>query len=102
MWFTLAFTRSGAGATTWIPEQDYLIRAASNTNTNFVVTTSPSLVLTDISAPGTNDVREDVLLFLLSSTFTGWNASIPVFDGNTYFIRSGAAGTLLLYLDNGA
>lgn len=89
----------------WSPEADYDIAAFVGVGAGrFMLTTNNVRVTTDISAPGSAGIIDDVLVFI--SQATGVAASVTlvkpvrVTQDMVLFAKSSAAGALMLFCDS--
>lgn len=100
----VTFAFSAAGVIDWSPDEDCSIVAwmptATSASTRFIITTSNTRVTTDLSAPATNNVITDVLLFAgatgLSPVYVP--GGIPIFAAVVYQVKTSILGSLLVWL----
>lgn len=95
----LTFAFQAAGQMTWLPDRDYVLVALYGAST-LLLTTNPTAVLADYSAPAANRMSSDVLHVRASAGFTNpANLNMPVLKGQKIYLTSGAAGIVQLYLN---
>lgn len=93
----VAFRFSGASTQSWTPDKSGRIKAAIlKTVVTAAMSQDPSLAVTDLTAPGVNDIRYDLQILWTGNQF---GLDVQVRQGQTYFIVASGPGTCLIYLD---
>ena len=93
---------TGAGAFSWQPDTDIVLQWAEQTLAiNALVTWDRTLTTAGFTAPGSQGVLTDVLIWLngtaSNSQLPPQLFQIPVALGSTLFVVVSAAGTVFLY-----
>ena len=97
----LTFLFSGAGQVKWTPERNYtLLFFEGNTTGVYWITSNPSRVSTDLTAPASNGTIEDIIAYLANgSTTVRPNGAHAEFDaGVPIYVNGGGLGSCTLYL----
>jgi|SRR6267154_3840556 len=97
----LTFAFNAAGSQSWVADQDYVLSAVFSTSTggNAMVSTDPSLAITDITAAAAKKIIFDLLWFSSTAARQPPSAQIPIAEGSTLYVVSGAVLSVLLYLE---
>ena len=91
---TLLF--SAAGQQSYTPPNDTQFVGYTGSQ-GVLVTTDPSLVLTDLSAPGANRSLSTVLIYTTAITAVRPTVAVNCVGGQKLYVTVGAAGAIILY-----
>ena len=98
-----ALTFSFFGATTqlaWTADKQTNLVGTVSTSTNaHMVATDPTLVTSDLTSPGSAQIKHSVLIYGISTTVRV-PVSIPIDKGTTIFVSGPAGASVIVYLDS--
>jgi hypothetical protein len=90
---------SAAGTQSWKADRACILSSvALTTGGNAVVSSNPSLAITDVTAPGANGTRYDVMAFCPAGrSWPAESMKIPIAAGEAVYVALSGAGTVILY-----
>ena len=92
----ITFLFSAAGVQSWTAPRDLKFIGGSS-NTGWFASVDPDTVSADISAPGANGIRTDILAFGSAATSTRPALSLTIPKGQVVFVGAPAQGNVMLY-----
>lgn len=101
----ITISRTAAGISSWTADRDVLVQSYQTAGTvNALVSTNPTAAASDLSAPSSSQVRDDVIFIAGSGNIPAGVLRIPVAfpvaAGGVVYVQMSALGSVVLWVDD--